>query len=88
MGSIAPTYNGGLTLRTLHDLIILMTPDRRNEHLYLLGFTFAIGAQSIFEEVEGFSPLWFPRGKTLCLLSPVIVDVHVILSNKILDHIE
>ena len=28
-----------------------------------LGFTFAIGAHSISEEVVGFSPLWFPRGK-------------------------
>ena len=35
-----------------------------------LGFTF--GANSIFEEVAGFSPLWFPRGKYLCLLSLVI----------------
>ena len=25
------------------------------------GFTAAIGAHSIFEEVVGFSPLWFPR---------------------------
>ena len=28
-----------------------------------LGFTFAFGAHSIFEEVAGFSPLWFPRGQ-------------------------
>ena len=27
------------------------------------GFTAAIGAHSISEEVAGFSPLWFPRGK-------------------------
>ena len=27
------------------------------------GFTAAIGARSISEEVAGFSPLWFPRGK-------------------------
>ena len=27
-----------------------------------LGFTAAIGAHSISEEVVGFSPLWFPRG--------------------------
>ena len=35
-----------------------------------LGFTAAIGAHSIFEEVAGFSPLWFPRGKlfVFCLL--------------------
>ena len=29
------------------------------------------GADSISEEVAGFSPLWFPRGKTLCSLSRV-----------------
>ena len=52
-----------------------------------LGFTFSIGAHSISEDVEGFSPLWFPRGKSLCLLSLVIIVVHVILSYKILDHI-
>ena len=28
-----------------------------------LGFTVAIGAHSISEEVAGFSPLWFPQGK-------------------------
>ena len=33
------------------------------DHLCVLGFTFSIGAHSIFEEVAGFSPLWFPRGK-------------------------
>ena len=35
-------------------------------------FTFAIGAHSISEEVTGFYPLWFPRGKYLCILSLVI----------------
>ena len=29
------------------------------------GFTAAIGAHSISEEVVWFSPLWFPRGKSL-----------------------
>ena len=33
------------------------------------GFTF--GVDSISEEVEGFSPLWFPRVKSLCLFSLV-----------------
>ena len=36
------------------------------------GFTAAIGAHSIYKEVAGFSPLWFPRGKYLCLLSLMI----------------
>ena len=51
-----------------------------------LGFTFSIGAQSISEEVAGFSPLWFPRGKLFASL--VIIVVHVILSYKILYHID
>ena len=34
------------------------------DHIFLsLVFTVAIGAHSISEEVVGFSPLWFPRGK-------------------------
>ena len=49
-----------------------------------LGFTFSFGAHSISKEVVGFSPLWFPRGKSLCLLSLVIIVVHVILLDKIL----
>ena len=36
-----------------------------------LGFATGIGAHSISEEVAGFSPLWFPQGKSLCLLSLV-----------------
>ena len=50
----------------------------------VLGFTFSIGAHSISEEVALFSPLWFPRGTNLSLLSLVIIVVHVILSDKIL----
>ena len=53
-----------------------------------LGFTFAIGAHSISKEVAGFSPLWFLQRKYLCLLSLVIIVVHVILLDKILDHID
>ena len=51
-----------------------------------LGFTLAIGAHSISEEVVGFFPLWFPRGKFF--MSLVIIVVHVILSDNILDHID
>ena len=43
------------------------------------GFTF--GADSIFEEVAGFSPLWFPRGKFFVSCF-VFIAVHVILSVK------
>ena len=49
-----------------------------------LGFTTAIAAHSISEQVAGFSPLWFPEENSLCLLSLVIIAVHVTLSNKIL----
>ena len=47
-----------------------------------LGFTF--GVDSIFEEVVGLSPLWFPRGKFfVSLVSHVFfIAVHVILSVK------
>ena len=46
------------------------------------GFTATIGAHSISEEVAGFSPLWFPRGKFFvsCLLCFTVM--HVILSVK------
>ena len=46
------------------------------------GFTF--GANSISEEVAGFSPLWLPRGKYLCLSLLCLIVVIVILSVK--DH--
>ena len=49
-----------------------------------LGFNFAFGADSIFEEVAGFSPLWFPKEFFLCFLCLVFIVVHVILSVKIL----
>ena len=51
-------------------------------------FTTAIGAHSIFEEVAGFYPLWFPQENSLCLFSLVIFAVHVILSYNILYHID
>ena len=52
------------------------------------GFTFSISAHSISMEVVGFSPYGFPEENSLCLLSLVIIVVHVILSDKILDHID
>ena len=51
------------------------------------GFTFAIGAHSISEEVVGFLLYGFPKEKYFCLLSLVIIIVHFILLDKILDHI-
>ena len=42
------------------------TSERENSYwrssFMSLGFTAAIGAHSIFEEVAGFSRLWFPQG--------------------------
>ena len=66
-----------------------LSSEREREQLWKssfmsLGFTATIGAHSISEEVARFSPLWFPRGKSLFLLSLVIIVVHVILSDKIL----
>ena len=42
------------------------------DHIVSLGSTFAIGAHSMSEEVMGFSPLWFPRGKIF--MSPISFD--------------
>ena len=49
-----------------------------------LGFTAAIGADSISEEVESFSFMVSPKINicVYCLLW--LIDVHVILSDKIL----
>ena len=44
-----------------------------------LGFTFSTGAHSISKEVAGFSPLWFPRGKSLCLFS-IVIDYYACYS--------
>ena len=38
-----------------------------------LGFTTAIGAHSISEEVVGFPPLWFPQGKLFVSLVSCVV---------------
>ena len=57
--------------------------DRLSEIIFMFSsFTAAIGAHSISKEVVGFSPLWIPQGKYLCLSSLVIIVVHAILSVK------
>ena len=48
-----------------------------------LGFTAAIGAHSISEDI-GFFPLWFPRGKFFVFLVSCDYCGNVILSDKIL----
>ena len=45
-----------LSVRERERLLLL------GDHLIVLGF-YCFGADSISEEVAGFSPLWFPRGK-------------------------
>ena len=39
-------------------------------------------------KLQGFLLYGFPEENSLCLLSLVIIVVHVILSEKILDHID
>ena len=58
------------------------------DHLLSLGFTAAIGAHSISKEVAGFLLYGFLEENSSCLLSLVIIVVHVILSYNILDHID
>ena len=49
------------------------------DHLCVLGFTFSIGAHSIYEEVAGFFLYGFQEENYFCFFSLVIIDVHVIL---------
>ena len=59
--------------------------DKLSEIIFMFsGFTAAIGAHSIFEEVAGFFLYGFLEETYLCLLSLVIIVVHLILSYKIL----
>ena len=58
------------------------------DHLLSLGFTAAIGAHSISEEVVGFFLYGFPEVICVYLLSLLIIVVDFILSDKILDHID
>ena len=46
---------------------VVLSSEREREDVKIIfmfsGFTTTIGAHSIYEEVAGFSPLWFPQGK-------------------------
>ena len=53
-----------------------------------LGFTFSIGVILSLRKLQYFLLYGFPNENSLCLLSLVIIAVHVILSDKILDHID
>ena len=53
---------------------VALSSEREREKLWIsyflfLGFTAAIGAHFISEEVTRFSPLWFLQGKYLSLVS-------------------
>ena len=52
-----------------------------------LAFTTTIGAHSISQEVGGLLLYGFPEENYLCFLSLVIIAVHAILSDNILDRI-
>ena len=45
-----------------------------------LGFTTAIGAHSISEEVAGFSPLWFSLGKLFVSLVSCVLLLCILFS--------
>ena len=46
---------------------VVISSEREREAVEIIfvfsGFIVAISVHSIFEEVAGFSPIWFPRGK-------------------------
>ena len=48
------------------------------DHLYVFGFTF--GADSISEEVVGFSPLWLPKGKLFVSLVSCVLLLCILFS--------
>ena len=58
------------------------------DHICGFGFAFAIRDRSISEELQDFLLYGFPKENSLCLLSLVIIVLHVILSDKILNHID
>ena len=44
------------------------------------GFAATIGAHSIFEEVVGFCPLWFPQGKFFVSLISCVLFLCMLFS--------
>ena len=53
-----------------------------------LGFTLLLVLILSLRKLQGFLLYGFLDEKYLCILSLVIIYVHVILSDKILDHID
>ena len=63
--------------------------DQLSEIIFMFsGFTFATGVILSLRKLRGFLLYGFPEENSLCLFSLVIIVVLVILSDKILDHID
>ena len=57
------------------------------DHLTIFGFFLLVLILSL-RKLRGFLIYGFPEENSLCLLSLVIIVVHVLLSDKILYHID
>ena len=60
----------------------------RISYLYLWVLLFLLVLILSMRKLRGFLLYGFPKENSLCLLSPVIIVVHVILFDKNLDHID
>ena len=59
------------------------------DHLHVFGFYFMLSMLILsLRKLRGFLLYDFPEENSLCLLSLVIIAMHVILSDKILDHVD
>ena len=65
--SILHTHTHSLGCMSERGEVLSSEREREREAVEIIfmfsSFTTSIGAHSISEEVAGFSPLWFPRGK-------------------------
>ena len=57
------------------------------DHLTIFWFTFFLVLILSLRKLRGFILYGFPEENSLCLLSLVIIDVHVIIAVMIIDHI-
>ena len=62
--SLSIYYTHTHSLGCMSEREVVLSSEREREFVEIIfmfsGFTAAIGAHSIFEEVAGLSPLWFP----------------------------
>ena len=65
--SLSIYHTHTLSLGCMNERELVLSSERDREAVEIIfmfsGFTAAISAHSISEEVARFSPLWFPRGK-------------------------